>query len=167
MIEVEITQQMKRSAWRKAYKLGKLKNSITSGKGNIVGFLGEEVANSLIQGEFINSKDYDIIKNKIKIDVKTKQCTSVPQSHYECSVAAFNTQQKCDIYVFVRIEKNKNKWGRAWVLGWMYKEEYFEKSKKLIKGQSSGDNWFKVKANCFNLEISELNKMEDLIRKLK
>jgi hypothetical protein len=167
MIEVEITQQMKRNAWRKAYKLGSLKNSITSGKGNIVGFLGEEVVNHLIGGEVVNTKDYDIIKNQIRIDVKTKQCTSVPQPHYECSVAAFNTQQKCDVYVFVRIEKNKNRWGRAWVLGWMDKEVYFNKAKKLIKGQSSGDNWFKVKANCFNVQISELGNIEDLIRKLK
>ena len=48
MIEVKITPQMKKRAWAKARKMGKLRNSITRGQGNIAGFLGEEVANALI-----------------------------------------------------------------------------------------------------------------------
>ena len=48
MIEVEITEKMKQRAWRKAREMGKLKNSITKGDGNIAGFLGEEGANQII-----------------------------------------------------------------------------------------------------------------------
>ena len=43
MIEIKITERMKQRAWRKARSMGKLKNSITAGDGNIAGFLGEEV----------------------------------------------------------------------------------------------------------------------------
>ena len=57
MIEVKITPQMKKRAWTKARKMGKLRNSITGGKGNIAGFLGEEVANALIKGEISISGD--------------------------------------------------------------------------------------------------------------
>lgn len=159
MIEVEITESMKRKAWRKAREMGKLKNSITKGAGNIAAFLGEEVANFVINGSINNTYDYDIVDaNGITYDVKTKRCTSAPKPEYECSVANFNTKQKCDRYVFVRIENINGKWGRAWVLGYLPKEEYYQKAKKLIKGQRDGSNFFKVKSDCYNLAISELYK---------
>lgn len=156
MIEVEITEQMKQRAWRKAREMGKLKNSITKGDGNIAGFLGEQVANFVICGDISNTYDYDIVKDGTTYDVKTKRCTSEPKPNYECSVASYNTVQKCDMYVFVRIENIDGKWGRAWVLGYMPKKEYYEKAKKLFKGQRDGDNWFKVKSDCYNLRIDEL-----------
>lgn len=157
MIEVEITESMKRKAWRKAREMGKLKNSITKGAGNIAAFLGEEVANFVINGSINNTYDYDIVDaNGITYDVKTKRCTSAPKPEYECSVANFNTKQNCDRYVFVRIENINGKWGRAWVLGYLPKEEYYQKAKKLIKGQRDGSNFFKVKSDCYNIAISEL-----------
>ena len=73
MIEVKITPQMKKRAWAKARKMGKLRNSITRGQGNIAGFLGEEVANALIKGEVTNTYNYDIVYKNIKYDVKTKR----------------------------------------------------------------------------------------------
>lgn len=161
MIEVVITEQMKRRAWQKARKMGELKNSITGGDGNIAAFLGEEVANFIIGGTIDNTYDYDIIdKDGITYDVKTKRCTSEPKPEYECSVANFNTKQKCDRYIFVRIENINGKWGRAWVLGYMPKEEYFEKARKLKKGERDGSNWFKVKSDCYNVAISELYPAE-------
>ena len=157
MIEVKITEQMKRRAWKKAREMGKLKNSITKGAGNIAAFLGEEVANVIIKGVIENTYDYDIIDSSgITYDVKTKRCTSEPKPEYECSVANFNTKQNCSRYVFVRIENINGKWGRAWVLGYMPKEEYFQKAKKLTKGQRDGSNWFKVKSDCYNVRIDEL-----------
>ena len=117
MIEVKITPQMKKRAWAKARQMGRLRNSITHGKGNIAGFLGEEVANALIKGKISNTYDYDILYKNIKYDVKTKRCTSPPKPFYECSVAAYNTKQKCDRYVFVRIEWVRGQWGRAWGVG--------------------------------------------------
>ncbi len=162
MIEVEITEQMKKRAWRKAREMGKLKNSITKGQGNIAGFLGEEVANSILDGTIDNTKDYDIVCDELTYDVKTKRCTSEPKPDYDCSVAAYNTVQKCDRYIFVRVEWKNNRWGRAWVLGWCDKEEYFSSAKKLFKGQRDGSNWFKVKSNCYNMSIEDLNKMEEL-----
>ena len=156
MIEIKITPQMKKRAWAKARQMGKLRNSITRGQGNIAGFLGEEIANALIKGEVSNTYNYDIVYKNIKYDVKTKRCTSPPKSHYECSVAAYNTKQKCDRYAFVRIEWVKGKWGRAWVLGWLDHDEYFEKAEKLNRGEIDRSNGFMVKADCYNVPISEL-----------
>ena len=164
MIEVEITEDMKRRAWVKARKMGEINNSITHGDGNIAGFIGEEIANAIIQGDINNTYDYDIIDGDITYDVKTKRCTSPPKSFYECSVAEYNTKQKCDRYVFVRIENIKGKWGRAWVLGWMDKKKYFKKAVKLRRGDVDESNGFIVKANCFNMKIKDLNSFDGVLK---
>ncbi len=165
MIEIQITEQMKQRAWRKARQMGQLNNSITKGDGNIAGFLGEEVANSLIKGEISNTYDYDIINNGVKYDVKTKRCTSEPKPYYECSVAAYNTKQECDYYVFVRLENVGGKWTRAWVLGCCEKQTYFKSARFLKKGQKDGSNGFKVKADCYNMSISKLDPIRQTVRK--
>ena len=162
MIEIEITEDMKKRAWRKAREMGEINNSITKGDGNIAGFLGEEVANHIIKGDINNTYDYDIISDDVTYDVKTKRCTSEPKPYYECSVAAFNTKQKCDYYVFVRIENINRVWTRAWVLGGLSKEDYFDDARFLKKGQKDGSNGFYVKADCYNMEIKKLQSLEDL-----
>ena len=159
MIEIKITEEMKKRAWSKARSMGEINNSITKGGGNIAGFLGEEVANKIIKGDINNTYDYDIIKNGVTYDVKTKRCTSEPKEYYECSVAAFNTKQKCDHYVFVRIENIKGRWGRAWILGCYEKNAYFEDARFLKKGQIDGNNKFKVKADCYNIAIKNLKEV--------
>ena len=157
MIEIEITKDMKKKAWRKAREMGVIHNSIMKGGGNIAGFIGEEIANSLIEGTVNNTYDYDITsKSGIKYDVKTKRCTSAPKDHYECSIAAYNTKQKCDRYAFVRIEWVNGKWGRAWVLGWLDHKEYFNKAEKLNRGDIDRSNGYMVKADCYNVPINKL-----------
>lgn len=158
MLEVHITDAMQERAIQKAEEMGRLYNSITNGDGNLAGFLGEEVANCIIGGTITNTYDYDIIKDATKYDVKTKRCTSKPKEHYECSIAAYNTKQKCDTYVFVRIECKNNNWGRAWILGYFPKSEYFKKAKLLKRGDIDHSNGFIVKADCYNMAIKDLKK---------
>ena len=154
MIEVEITEKMKKRAWRKAREMGKLKNSITKGDGNIAGFLGEEVANQIICGKITNTYDYDIVDDcDIRYDVKTKRCTSEPKDKYECSVAAYNTKQDCDGYAFVRV---LNDFSIGWFLGVLTKQDYFDKATFLKKGDVDPSNNYTVKADCYNVRIDEL-----------
>ena len=163
MIEVQITEEMKKRAWKKSREMGVIHNSIMKGGGNIAGFLGEEVANVIINGTINNTYDYDVTsKSGIKYDVKTKRCTSAPKPFYECSVANFNTKQKCDRYAFVRVEYKNRRWGRAWVLGWLEHDKYFEQAHKLTKGQTDPSNGFIVRADCYNVAISELKKFKNV-----
>jgi|TARA_R110000744_G_scaffold110231_7_gene207982 hypothetical protein len=160
MIDVKITEQMKQRAWSKSREMGTLKNSITSGGGNIAGFLGEQVANEVLKGEVTNTYNYDIVgKGGVRYDVKTKRCTSQPKDYYECSIAALQIKQDCDHYVFVRIENINGKWGRAWVLGSYDKESYFKDAKFLKEGQIDGDNNFRVRADCYNIAIKDLKRI--------
>jgi hypothetical protein len=161
MIEVEITEKMKQQAWRKSREMGKLKNSIMKGDGNIAGFLGEAVANEVLCGIISNTFDYDIMTDDTTWDVKTKRCTSPPKDFYDCSVADYNTTQDCDNYIFVRIENKNGRWGRAWVLGWLPKDKYYKKARKLTKGQKDPSNGFIVRADCHNVAIKDLNKFEE------
>lgn len=159
MIEVPISKIQLNAARIKAEQMGKLKNSITKGEANLEGFLGEILVAKHIKAQVKNTYDYDLIKDGVKIDVKTKRCTSIPREDYECSIAAYNTKQKCDYYIFVRILEDHT---RGWILGGIKKENYFKKSRFCKKGQidkKSNLGWT-FKADCYNLEIKELEEIK-------
>jgi len=160
MIKIEVTDNIIAKAKAKAEEMGKLNNSITSGDGNLAGFIGEEIVADLMGGEIVNTYDYDIVCNEKKYDVKTKRCTSPPRPYYDCSVAAFNTKQRYDAYVFVRVQYKNSKFGPAWILGQKGKDDYFNQSRKLKKGQIDPSNNFTVKADCYNLSINKLDTLE-------
>jgi hypothetical protein len=161
MIEVKITKAMKDRAAKKAKEMGEIRNSITHGEGNLAGFIGEEIANKILKGKIKNTYDYDIVTDEFTYDVKTKRCTSAPKPFYECSIAAYNIKQRCDRYIFIRVECINEVCTRAWVLGWIDKEEYFKRADRLVKGQVDKRNNYTVKADCFNLRIDELNQFEE------
>jgi hypothetical protein len=157
MVEILITDEMLIKARRKAIDLGQLNNSIERGDGNLVGFLGELVAQKVLGGRVKNTYEYDLVlKDGTKIDVKTKKTSVAPKDYYDCSIANYNTKQECDEYCFVRV---KNTLDKAWVLGRIGKEEYFKKARFLKKGEQDGDNGYFVKSDCHNLQISELNEL--------
>jgi hypothetical protein len=157
MEEVLITEEMKRKANKKAQELGRLNNSITKGQGNLAGFLGEEMVASYLNSNVDNTYEYDlIIGNNKKIDVKTKRTTVKPRPNYDCSVAAFNIKQKCDAYVFCRI---LNDMSRGWILGYKNKKDYFKEARFMKKNQIDPANNFKVKADCYNLAIEDLDSI--------
>jgi len=154
MVEVKITDDMFVKARRKAIELGQINNSIERGDGNLIGFLGEMIAQKVIGGRIKNTYEYDLVlKDGTKIDVKTKKTSVAPKDYYECSIANYNTKQDCDEYCFVRV---KNTLDIGWYLGRISKEEYFKKAKFLKKGDLDGDNGYVVKADCWNLQIKEL-----------
>lgn len=160
MIQFEVTQDIIDTAVSKSKEMGELNNSITMGEGNLAGFIGEEIVSRFINGTIKNTYDYDIVCRETTYDVKTKRCTSPPKPFYDCSVAAFNVKQRCDKYVFVRVQYKNNTYGPAWILGCKNKKEYFEKARKLSKGEIDPSNNFVVKADCYNMSINELDTLE-------
>lgn len=163
IIEVPVSDETRRIAYAKADAMGKLNNSILQGKGNETGFIGEEVVKLYLKDsghiQEGNHYDYDFLYNGQKIEVKTKYTTVQPRGTYDCSIANFNPNQKCDIYVFVRVHEF---WEKAWILGWMGKDEYFKNSVFLKKGDIDPSNNFTVKADCHNVKISNLRDIKDL-----
>ena len=164
MIYVPITSSMKRIATRNANRMGRIRNSITRGQGNSYGFLGEQITQLVLGGEIVNkgkkyNVDYDLVLDDgTTVEVKTKKTTVEPKDYYECSVAKYNTKQKCDYYAFVRVLDTKQ---GGWFLGVMPKEKYFINAKFLKAGTRDGDNKFLVRADCYNLPISDLQRNID------
>ena len=157
---INITDKDIKEAKLLANSMGKLRNSITKGQGNVHGFLGEIITSKFLKSKLNNTYDYDIIHNNLKIDVKTKRVTTPPRDYYECSVASLNTKQLCDIYVFTRILKDMTK---GWLLGYINKKDYFDKAVLLKKGDIDLSNNWKVLTDCYNLPINKLNNIENLI----
>jgi len=144
--------------------MGRIRNSITRGQGNSYGFLGEQITQLVLGGEIVNkgkkyNVDYDLVLDDgTTVEVKTKKTTVEPKDYYECSVAKYNTKQKCDYYAFVRVLDTKQ---GGWFLGVMPKEKYFINAKFLKAGTRDGDNGFLVRADCYNLPISDLQRNID------
>lgn len=152
IIDIEITDSMREAAQAKADDLGSINRSMLDGKGNMIGFLGEEIMLHKFECTQNNTYDYDIMVGDKKIDVKTKHCTTVPRETYECSIQTYY-DQKCDYYVFIRILKDLS---RGWILGAIKKDEFMDKAIHYKKGYRDKSNDFTFKADSYNLPISKL-----------
>ena len=140
----------------KAAEMGKLRNSITSGAGNIAGFIGEAIAQQVLGGKLDNTYDYDLVlEDGTKIDVKTKQTSVKPLDSYDCSIANLNTKQQCDYYAFVRI---KNDFTVGWYLGVYEKQQYMLDAVFMKRGTIDPSNGYVVKSDCYNLKINQLKE---------
>jgi len=156
---VSITSDILRKADEKSADLGILSNSITSGCGNLAGFIGELMVQSILPSTVVNTYDYDLVIGGATADVKTKRTSVTPIPDYECSVAAYNTRQSADIYIFCRVSYD---YSNGWVLGFLPKHEYYAKAKYLKQGDVDPSNHFVVKADCYNVAISELYDIGDI-----
>jgi len=158
MIEVNISASDKKKAAAIAKEIGPRKRSILNNKGAQAGYVGKIVVARLLGLDLCCGVDFDmVIGGIIKAAVKTKQTAGIPSPSFECSIEAGATEQKCDWYVFVRVDKDTM--SKAWILGYLPKVEYFEKATFLKKGDIVGDNKFEVKANCYNVPISALKPL--------
>lgn len=156
MIEVAISATMLVEARDKAAAMGRLRNSITNGAGNIAGFIGEAIAMQVLGGSLVNTYDYDLVlDNGTTIDVKTKQTSVKPLETYECSIASLNATQKCDFYCFVRV---KNDFTVGWYLGVYPKDRYMLDSVFMKRGTIDPSNGYTVKSDCYNLKINQLKE---------
>ena len=154
MIEIKPSLDSINEAKSMANEMGKLRNSITKGDGNIAGFLGEIMMRKYFNAEQSNTYDYDLtLPDGMTVDVKTKRTSVKPKEHYDCSIAALNTKQRCDYYAFVRV---LNDYSRGWFLGLIPKEDYFKSSLLMRKGDIDPDNNFTVKTDCYNMSINNL-----------
>lgn len=160
ILEFNITPHVREAARDKAKELGKLRNSIRKGEGNMVGFLGELCCAKIFGFEISNTYDYDLTDQEGKTyDVKSKDTTVVPRGYYDASVAAYNTKQRCDYYMFVRIFRDEQVYTKGWVMGCIPKDAYFKRARFLKRGQRVDDNFFRVKADCYNLAYNQLDPM--------
>lgn len=154
MIKVVITDEMRYLANEKGKELGILKNSITRGSGNVIGFLGEIMVANYFDCNLDNSYQHDLKSpNGILLEVKTKKTKVKPRDYYEVSIAKFNIKQSCDYYVFCRVLQDQSV---GWILGYDSPDVYKKTCKFLKKGEVDPYNNYIVKADCYNKPINKL-----------
>lgn len=154
MLYIPIKKQVIEKA-NTLYDFYNIKNSITHGKGQICGAIGEILVAEFYEGHEIctdSTKDYDMIIDGHKIDVKTKNTTVRPRPFFLCSIEETQKHQMCDFYFFVRCLKSLK---GAWLLGYISKDQFFHKSKFVREGERDV-NGFIFRANNYVLPISEL-----------
>lgn len=160
MVQVESTSEMIANARVSAHNMGVLRNSITSGEGNVAGFVGKYMVGKYLKRQLTKTPEFDFIYNGMRIEVKTKRCTSMPRSFYECSIAEFNPDQRCDYYAFVRV---LNDMSRGWILGVMTPDEYFQRCTVKEAGEYDAQNRFTFHCKSYNLPISELHPIDSIV----
>lgn len=175
MIKVVITQEMLDRAKIRADDIGKLRNSITGGEGNLAGCLAEEALKSILIGSEIEDRfpqkyQYDLIFKGKKIDVKAKRCNSEPRDNYECSVAEINTSQECDYYAFARVLYENGIPTMVYIVGYIAKDDFYkqavhhkkgEKDTNVVTRKDGSKEQFTFTADCYNMAIKDLNKFKE------
>jgi len=171
------TKEMVAQALQKAKKLGKLKNSITKGRGNAAGYLGEEAvakylnANIMSNDEGSQKYNHDLIlQDGRRAEVKTKRRTVPPLDHYDVSIAQTSLHQKPDVYIFVSLEfKESKRLGKnmvykhlqnVWLLGEKTPKDFLDQSNKWNTGDIDKSNNFITKTNMYNLPINLLDDIK-------
>ena len=160
MLEVPITPQMVEKARAWDAEMGQLANSITGGEGNIAGYVGKYLVSGLLGVPLTKTYNYDMVFKRYKVEVKTKRCTSPPKMSYECSIAAFNPRQSCDLFVFTRVMKDLS---RGWVLGCLSPLDYFRLCVKHEAGEHDPENGFTFHCRTFNVPIKKLSPIDTLL----
>lgn len=79
IVEVKFTDDMVARAKAKAKSLGSINNSIRKGKGNIVGYLGEEIVAHYMKADIISNDEgtekynYDLVKDGKRLRLSLKK----------------------------------------------------------------------------------------------
>lgn len=169
ILELPITPEMIELGRRRRIELPESpRNSIMVGERTEYGLVGEEMvlaylkhqtrSNSKIDVAIKSTYDYDIVLYTkgvtVRIDVKTKVSDHVPHHDWDVSVAAANTTQQCDYYCFTRIYED---YSRGFLVGFKDKTKYFQEAQALTKGEMDYDNMYRVRADCYNMKIYNLD----------
>ena len=141
MQSLKFNQEMIDQASLWANDLGGIKNSITRGDGNFAGRMGELALAKHLGLEVSDRKDYDMIFDGKKIEVKTKRRSVKPKPDYVVNVAATSEHQRPDIYAFVSLQYADRDSGanytgleHIWVCGYKDADQFWEECEFWPKG---------------------------------
>lgn len=164
-VYIQVDPKMLKRANDRAFNIGELKNSITSGKGNLAACLGEDAVKYYLKGKYVQKKNrnnYDLVVQKKTIEVKTKRRTVDPKIEYEVSIAQTSCHQKPDYYVFTSVKYENEKPKTVCIIGYIEYNKFFEQAIFVPKNKLDKSNWFYAKANMYNLSHSKLLPIKDL-----
>jgi hypothetical protein len=157
-------------ASERSEKMGILQNSYTRGAGRMSGMLGEIAVHKYLQDIAEYSGDsvrgYDLITDKeIKIEVKTKKASRMPDPSYAATVEHKKTYMFVnDIFVFLR---GHDSMAKFWLLGWIKTPSFKRLSEFKKIGEVDEDSGFKHRVDEYTIPIAKLKPMSTLVDYLK
>jgi hypothetical protein len=161
MLIIKPSGEDRKQARAEAKAMGVLRGSITRGRGNEIGMMGEILTHRETGGSRVGDVNfaYDIaLKNGITVDVKTTKAASVPELHYVARVYGSEAgkeklSSKCNVYYFVRCNQQMT---LATLVGWLPAREFMEKALFLPKGNVDPNDGKLSFSDEYVLPISEL-----------
>ena len=164
MLQLPFDNKMIREATNWAENLGGIYNSITKGDGNYVGRVGELALAKHLGVEVEDHKDYDLIYNDSKVEVKTKRRATKPKPNYTVNIASTSRHQKPDTYAFLSVEYSDRDSGgnysdllKIWLCGYKSAEQFFEEAEFWPKG-TPDPPFFKAHSDMYVMKIGELDE---------
>jgi hypothetical protein len=184
MVESSISEDRRKIALKLAAVHEPKYNRQTIRENNIgryVGFLGETTVMGYLNRCSIHSDwqnvaksdpnyNFDVDIKGIHLEIKSKDRKVFPRLNYECSVADYSKVQKFDYYIFTSLARDANTvvdHHTSHILGYITKEEYMDKARFLKKGEIDGSNGWVVSKDCWNLYISDLYPIHELVELLR
>jgi hypothetical protein len=127
-----------------------------------VGYLGELVFQKIVKCkhgiDLVNTdtRDYDFTApNGLRVEVKTKKCTSPPRPTYDNSVCSWNTKQKADVYVFLRVQMTGPESGVLYFTGTLPCGVFRRESRLIKKGDVDPSNGFRASATHKSMRMGD------------
>lgn len=160
MIRLNISPEQLQRA-KEMYEFNALKNSVTEGKSNIYGAIGEVMVYDYFKDTFDvqleNTFDYDLIINGKRIEVKTKKTSNiVVNEEYNVNIFATSTKQMCDYYFFTIVTDD---FKVCYLLGYLKRFDFYKIATFAKKGQPDGPN-FNFRADSYSVKIKDLIKFQ-------
>ena len=164
MLQLPVDDKIIREATEWAENLGGIYNSITRGDGNYAGRLGELALAKHLGVEVEDHKDYDLIYNDSKVEVKTKRRATKPKPNYTVNIASTSRHQKPDTYAFLSLEySDRDSAGhysdllKIWLCGYKDADQFFEEAEFWPKG-TPDPPFFKTHRDMYVMKIGELDE---------
>ena len=177
MVKLEHDMNMQVQAKRLADRLGSLNNSVTKGRGNAVGYFGEQAVARYLGATVMSSDlgvakyNHDLMIGDLRIEVKTKRRTVDPRKGFEVSLSDTSMHQSPDFFAFVSVTFGR-KVGKGltavyydpktvWLCG-MYPAERYKRDARFIpSGTQDGSNGFVSHGSIYNMFIGNLMTWEE------
>lgn len=160
MIRLNISPEQLQRA-KEMYEFNALKNSVTEGKSNIYGAIGEVMVYDYFKDTFDveleNTFDYDLLINGKRIEVKTKKTSNiVVNEEYNVNIFATSIKQMCDYYFFTIVTDD---FKVCYLLGYLKRFDFYKIATFAKKGEPDGPN-FNFRADSYSVKIKDLIKFQ-------
>ncbi|UTW54618.1 hypothetical protein [Kordiimonas sp. SCSIO 12610] len=180
MLEIKITNEDRKLAARRANNMPEWRLSMRGHEANVVGILGEVIAenwltknNIVIYDERnLTTHDYKLGDRKNTFEIKTKDRTVPMQMSYECTVPDYNhSHQDPDFYLFISLERDASnpqnditRFHTAYIVGAISRKKFNEKKRSWKIGDEDRSNRWKPSMDCWNVYAKDLGPPKTVIK---